>query len=667
MSDFQFKNYCWVIGTTSFRVDDLNYKNELQLNYLSQLFKENPNEKWANLQEKYYQLLTSVGFKNGNAARPDKDARELTSGLADIGLVDRNERTPTEVGDEIRNICKSENYKSDNIFGISKDSYVYLLQFLKLQVSPEAGKIIRPFVALLFMLCNLKGLSRKQFTYLLPICMTPEEVVDMTAKIKISPNDDAIDGFLVKKILSMANYQDALHYLLTAEEVNENVIADVGMNRKSAKYDRPIFGLYSSLHEFWLHKAESNEKKVPYIKDIIKSWSLINKNQGGPWGKYLSITKTKNVKTESFLEAFSSLPIFVGKTEEEFRKDFFLTWHLLKWKSTLEDYYDLNKRYFSLTDIIIYRNSEFRLTKTAEFYFSDIVGKLLFSQPKSITEYSLFLSKNLSIAEIDPCCNKTKDDIANDINKEYGAKITGNELDEYLKQQKNDRFKEFIKSTFTKEVLIKVLDAFIKRDDETIRALVSDEASPSTSFEYIAGLIWFGISGQQGNIEDCFNLTLNSNFLPIQHAGGNMPDLQFDYKSDSAHPAHTMLMEVTLADNAGQRHMEWEPVSRHLENQIIQSKNKHDYALFISSIKYAPTIKSFRAMKQYVVGADEENGTHLKIIPIDAFLLKKILQQNLKYDALYQIFEKAFQADLWNMTWFKECVEKPINQANEVE
>ena len=72
-------------------------------------------------------------------------------------------------------------------------------------------------------------------------------------------------------------------------------------------------------------------------------------------------------------------------------------------------------------------------------------------------------------------------------------------------------------------------------------------------------------------------------------------------------------------------------------------------------------------MKQYVVGADEENGTHLKIIPIDAFLLKKILQQNLKYDALYQIFEKAFQADLWNMTWFKECVEKPINQANEVE
>ena len=41
-----FKSYCWSIGTTSFRVDQLNYKNECQLRYLNELFTSNPNMEW---------------------------------------------------------------------------------------------------------------------------------------------------------------------------------------------------------------------------------------------------------------------------------------------------------------------------------------------------------------------------------------------------------------------------------------------------------------------------------------------------------------------------------------------------------------------------------------------------------------------------------------------
>ena len=43
-----FKSYCWSIGTTSFRVDQSNYKNECQLRYLNELFTSNPDMEWDN-------------------------------------------------------------------------------------------------------------------------------------------------------------------------------------------------------------------------------------------------------------------------------------------------------------------------------------------------------------------------------------------------------------------------------------------------------------------------------------------------------------------------------------------------------------------------------------------------------------------------------------------
>lgn len=51
-----FKSYCWSIGTTNFRVDQLNYKNECQLRYLNELFTSNPDMKWDKaLQAKYFE------------------------------------------------------------------------------------------------------------------------------------------------------------------------------------------------------------------------------------------------------------------------------------------------------------------------------------------------------------------------------------------------------------------------------------------------------------------------------------------------------------------------------------------------------------------------------------------------------------------------------------
>ena len=40
------KNYCWSMGTTSFRTSQLNYKIEKQLKLIEEFWKQHTNMKW---------------------------------------------------------------------------------------------------------------------------------------------------------------------------------------------------------------------------------------------------------------------------------------------------------------------------------------------------------------------------------------------------------------------------------------------------------------------------------------------------------------------------------------------------------------------------------------------------------------------------------------------
>lgn len=94
-----FKSYCWSIGTTSFRTSELNYKIERQLQLLKSFWENNRDCIWnQETQVKYYHFLKENDFISGNALRPDKDAREKTSGLVNIGVIDE-ERKLTNVGE----------------------------------------------------------------------------------------------------------------------------------------------------------------------------------------------------------------------------------------------------------------------------------------------------------------------------------------------------------------------------------------------------------------------------------------------------------------------------------------------------------------------------------------------------------------------------------------
>ena len=132
-SNIPYKSFCWVIGTTSFRTAKLNLKIEQQLSLLDDFFQTiNSGSSWQwdnDLQAKYYEYLREKGFIAGNASIKDKDAREKTSGLVDIGLLSEDRRI-TDAGWELLAISREGSFTVDNIFNISKDSFVYLKQLL---------------------------------------------------------------------------------------------------------------------------------------------------------------------------------------------------------------------------------------------------------------------------------------------------------------------------------------------------------------------------------------------------------------------------------------------------------------------------------------------------------------------------------------------------------
>lgn len=182
-----YKSFCWSLGTTSFRTKNFNKTIEEQLSLLNEfwILRENQNINWCGnneLQARYYDFMRQKGFVEGNAKNKPKDAREKTSGLVDIGLIDEN-RKLSDAGKALLHISSENDFSSDNQFQIAKDSFIYLKQLLKTSYTVE-GQTVRPFLVLLYLLSKVDYLTLEEYTYLLPLCVGTNETVEIIEGIK---------------------------------------------------------------------------------------------------------------------------------------------------------------------------------------------------------------------------------------------------------------------------------------------------------------------------------------------------------------------------------------------------------------------------------------------------------------------------------------------------
>lgn len=653
-----FKSYSWSIGTTSFRTSQLNYKIERQLQLLKEFWKLNPNSQWnSNTQKKYYNYLKENDFIYGEALRPDKDAREKTSGLVNIGVI-TDDRRLTAVGNNIENLLYKQMTK-DNIFFVSEDSYYYLLQMLKLQIVDGDIKI-RPFIALVYMIEKLDYLSYEEFTYLLSLCKNKYDVKKMVENIKANRMGLDINEIIKMKIFEMKNYLEAWNIFRQDYPITEETFEKIGINRKSRAYDRNYNNVYHALVDLVFHlRYNTFEERLEKYKELYNYCQDISGNTRPLWVEYLFFGYRVNSLDEEFDKKFRNLDISTVKNIIDFKQKFFTNLHLFKWKVNLKEYFDLNKRYFSLTDIIKFEGNKIELDMLPKYYFEGIVDDLLDEKLLDEDNYKEIFYNNVSLEKISPNYSLNIEDVIKNINSSLGTNLTINTINSYVENEKLKAFNKLIDEKFPNDKILMLLDNIKDRNDEIVNDYVTDNASVPTIFEYVLGIAWYRISNKKGNILDYMNLSLDADLLPKTHAGGGMADIVYKYEEDS-YPKHDLLIEATLSESTSQRSMEMEPVSRHLGENIKLTNNENDYALFVAPILEERIIMDFRNRKTYCYPkGNSEFINGLKIIPINIDILKKLLINNVKYDYIYSWFDKAYKSSEPDPVWFeKEILEK---------
>lgn len=647
------------MGTTSFRTKNFNRKIEQQLSLLRNFWnlEENAETDWNETngsQTSYYDFLHKNGFLTGDAKNKPKDAREKTSGLVSIGLIDENRRL-TEVGNALLTLSEQNNFSVDNILGISADSFIYFKQLLKTSLKIE-DSTIRPFIVTIYLIEKLNGLSFEEFTYILPLSIDRQTTLQAVENIKaLRENKMTIDDVIFARLMNRDNYKLAFKYFLNAEVITEDVITEIGINRKSRNYDKAYFSLYNALHKFYI------EKNKTAANEILVAIGKLS-NTGTLWQQYLFGRNTLARIKNSPLDYLQTTQFDSSNTELKFRRAFFATLHIIKAKRSLTDYFDLNRRYIKTSDIILFDDGKVTLDIIPRHYFSPICDKLLDIAFTS----SPLLQSNCSLEKISAFLVPDENSILNGINKEFSLDLKSlQDASEILESQRYIRFNHLIDVKFNDEQILNILNLIATREDAEIQKLVTDNADIPTIFEYILGILWYKISHRKGKILDYMKLSLDVDLLPKTHATGGNADIVYEYEKSSAYPKHSLLLEATLADKNNQRRMEMEPVSRHLGNHILRTKNLNSYCVFATNDLNINVVSDFRGRKnqRYYDTADDNNFVDgMKIIPLQIDDLKNILINHIYYEKLYRIFETAFNSKLAPREWRNTCIVQQLNQ-----
>lgn len=655
MAMFTYKSFCWSFGTTSFRTKNFNKTIEEQLRLL-ETFWEQPGmdeASWNNniIQQKYYDFLRENNFVDGEANRKDKDAREKTSGLVDIGLINA-ERKITNVGETLLEIASGGNYEMIGPLHIPNDSFIYFKQLLKFGVGID-GKYIRPFIVILYSLSKLNYLTFDEFTYLIPLCIdrdVTEIIIDKIIQGRRNKLD--VDTIIINTLLKKENYSSALEYLLE-HDVTSDIICEVGMNRKSRKYDLIYYDLYLLLLDKYINKVSNKELEIFDCVCLIK-------NIGKFWKELLFDASVRTTIKREPKSHYKKTEFDFVKNEDELKVIFFKYMHLFKAKATLEDYFDLNRRYIRTTNCITFEDNKVELDVIPKVVINNSIDKLY----RMVDEVSRDLYLDVELKNISDGFDITESELLRlssiEFNKEFNSLKDVYDENEVIRYKK---FNQLIDKKFNKVALIELLGKFENREDSYIINYLESEADVPTIFEYVLGIIWYIISDKKGKILDFMKLSLDADLLPRTHAAGGGSDIVYEYDETKEYPNHTMLLEATLADKTNQRRMEMEPVSRHLGDHILTYNNKDDYCTFITNYLDPNVISDFRQRKSqhYYDRFDSSKFIEgMKIIMLETKLLKHILDNNVRYDKLYQIFDKAYNENMPPIEWYKSMIEKEI-------
>lgn len=507
----------------------------------------------------------------------------------------------------------------------------------------------------------MEYLTSDEFIYFLPLISDENSFLSVITKIKDfrACKCDIIQT-VYEILLSHKSYKQAHELLLNANSVSENLIITVMMNRKSPQYSKPFYEFYNALHTV-LMENDFSEKSMKKLENSITNCKTTRTSI-----RKLLYATTKNV-VKGGKKTFKTDILNSVKDEKSFKELFFKICHVAKTLNNLEDYGDLNLRYFAMSDCLITKDKTVKFDTLPKIYFAMVKECL---KELSFTACDL-LYKSINLNEITPGLVVNTEEFFKNVAKEIGTETYDRkEIQKILDKERYERFNKLLEEKFTDEKLLLILDNFKNRKtsndeyDEEIKKLVSSNSDGPTSFEYILAVIWYKISNYQGDVLTYMNLSLDADLLPKTHAGGGEADIVWKYEKTSDYPKHDLLIEATLADSTNQRRMEMEPVSRHLGEYLCENKTSNAYCIFLTNYLNMNVISDFRMRRnQPYYGNNGDKVSGMNIAPMETDLLKVIIQNNLKYKKLYDIINKNFESSLEPKEWYEEF-EKEIEESS---
>lgn len=153
-------------------------------------------------------------------------------------------------------------------------------------------------------------------------------------------------------------------------------------------------------------------------------------------------------------------------------------------------------------------------------------------------------------------------------------------------------------------------------------------------------------------------LSLEANLLSKTNSAGGL----YECQAYTVYPKHSLLLEATLADGNNQRRMEMEPVSRHLGDYRIRFNNPFDYSLFVSTHLDKNVISDFRYRKIIPYTIDKETITGMKIISMNIDSFKTIIENKVKYEYLYEVFDKYYEMPLETLDWHDGMIKEATGE-----
>ena len=590
--DFEWNNFPSSLSQYNF------YKHAIQSS--PDIFKEHPNFDYFDSAYQEEIKKFNEGLKTELVAKVkpedivllDKQiearARHYSSNLCKFGFAN-SKRIISTAGKSFLGL----NFKKDEIeslLPLTSANIVVLRQLLKLRVySKNTGAqrtYYSPFKAAMYLLLQEKHVIDEDMFGTIIQSMNPYNVVDIEELIADYKNKN---GNIVNIEVS---YPEEY---LNEDKISYDLFKTQIKNSKSSKVIDIYYNFYSALYDYNYIGDESYLIDALNLFSDKKTKDILKKAFGFGQNIFNDIDSEFSYGLSVFLLNNSDNDLL---TKTNFNKNFFSRYSKSKYLDSAREYFDTTKRMLSATGLFRFDKAHpvlsfkdilksiFSLDELKKSIFSISTEEefLLYEGNDSID--CVFL-KDSSLTEILSLNNSAVNSKIASMEQSYG--VQREKLNVVVKDKANSDFLEHINTKYTKDVVLTIMKLFSDRkNDRVIKQMVNPEASVPTIYEFITAIAWYYISEKQMNLFDSLNLTLNSEYEPILHAGGGDGDIVAKYQN------LVVMLEVTLMDRNSQKRGELEPVLRHSTNLRAKYQDMDTLTFFIADELDQSTVITWR-------------------------------------------------------------------------